>query len=66
MSIEQIIRKNKRLSELPFLTVYCVMTILAEMGLLRNVDLLEPEPKRQAGGRLHNQSNHKGSGQRMA
>lgn len=66
MSIEQIIRRNKRLSELPFLTVYCVMTILAEMGLLRNVDLLEPEPKRQTSWRLYHQGNNKGSGQRMA
>lgn len=66
MSIEQIIRRNKRLSELPFMTVYCVMTILAEMGLLKHVDILEPEPKRQTSGRLHHQSNNKGAGQRMA
>lgn len=61
MSIEQIIRKNKRLSELPFLTVYCVMTILAEMGLLRNVEILESKPERKASGRLYHQSNNKGS-----
>lgn len=66
MNIEQIIRRNKRLSELPFLMVYRVLTILAEMGLLRNVVILEPEPERETGGRLHDQGDRESVEQRMA